>query len=159
MDDASLFLTIEQGKQSVDSANYTFYPTIPILCPINFPTCVLSVEMNEPRIIGDVAPSCPNARKVSQLAFALKGTGCLYEIGQITEPSPNTKISITIHANSDMLIPPEPETVVHLLLKTIDTHSFHPIWQQYLLPVAQVKFSFSHFFLFFIIKSILINIQ
>ena len=93
--------------------------------------------MTEPRIDGE-APSCSNGRKVSQLAFELESTGCFYEIGQIAEPSEDRKISIPIHANSDMLIPPKTETTVHLLLRTIEFHGMHPIWQNYLVPIAQV---------------------
>ena len=140
MDDESQFLTIEEGKGPV---YYTFYPTIPILCPITDPLCELDVELSEPRVEGE-APSCPNARKISQLAFELEHTGCTYHIEQITEPSPDTKISIPIHANSDMTIPPNPEIVVHLLLKTAAYNPGHQIWQDYLLPVAEVSFRFFH---------------
>lgn len=129
------FIEVEEGG---GPGFYSFYPTIPILCPKNFPVeCKLTVEIHEPPQNG--AACAKDGKRLKQVAVPSTKvpTECGVGIEEQPNPTENTIIQLPIYAATENIM--DDTVLVKLLITTATSHPFHPIWANYKFPTAQVR--------------------
>lgn len=130
-------LTVKEGE---DSVYYEVRPTIPILCNIpgvDISDCSLPINIFAPvktEVTANSPTICGDGSNADQITFDAQDCGT--SIPATTNL--NTKYQIGIAAATDHIY--DADQVLEVNFQTAERFSYHPLWQNVVLPSAQVMF-------------------